>query len=706
MSRSSRAPLPFAAIALGVALVAGACGSPAATSSARDRELNSPRLGVRRRDARGHGRRLLRPERGARRADHRALRAGVRRGRRGPLRGHVASSPRRSSRRVTTAPRTCSSARTAARSARSARRAGSRRCRRTCSTRSIPASAPMPATGSASPAGPASSPTTRASSRPRRTCRPRSRTSPNPEWKGRVGWVPTNASFQTFVTALRQSLGDEATKAWLEAMVANEPKVYEGNAAALEAVRAGEVDVALINHYYLFQAQQEAGEDYPVANHFFANGDPGALVNVAGVGILETADHPAAAEALARFLLDEEAQTYFATETFEYPLRDGIAADDRLPALAEVAVARPRPVGARRPRGHAPAAPGGRRPLGGRLPRLGPRPAAEAPPPPPTPAAAAGRGGRRRAARDHADRVPRDPRDRRRRRFAGPRVPGAHGAGGGQHARHGAARGRGLGRDRAAARLADRADRPAVPARVRGARRRAAGRAVVRARVRGHRDVRADGDARDAARTARGRDPARDLRAARRGVRPDPRHVPVRHARGAGRGRPPRPGAPRRRADAGRRRPARVPPRRPADPRPARRRGRPARDPVRAGRLRLGVPAAVRLPLARDLRPVPRDLRPVARRGPGADPRVPRPCGHPRRGVGAVTPPACRRALPGTPDADRRSSVAGAGRRSSSASPSWASPSSCRSRRSSRGSSRGSRTASRSGSCRALRGTR
>jgi iron(III) transport system substrate-binding protein len=157
-----------------------------------------------------------------------------------------------------------------------------------------------------------------------------------PEWKGRVGWVPTNASFQTFVTALRQTLGDEATKAWLEAMVANEPKVYEGNAAALEAVRAGEVDVALINHYYLFQAQAEAGEDYPVANHFFTNGDPGALVNVAGTGILKTATHPVAADALVRFLLEEEAQTYFATETFEYPLASGIPADERLPALADV----------------------------------------------------------------------------------------------------------------------------------------------------------------------------------------------------------------------------------------------------------------------------------------------------------------------------------------------------------------------------------
>lgn len=158
----------------------------------------------------------------------------------------------------------------------------------------------------------------------------------DPAWRGRVGWVPTNASFQTFVTALREAQGDEATLAWLEAMQANEPRVYDGNAAALEAVAAGEIDAALINHYYLFQAEAESGAELPVANHFFTGGDPGALVNVAGVGILRTAPDPEAAERLARFLLEEEAQAYFATETFEYPLRVGVRPDERLPGLDEI----------------------------------------------------------------------------------------------------------------------------------------------------------------------------------------------------------------------------------------------------------------------------------------------------------------------------------------------------------------------------------
>jgi iron(III) transport system substrate-binding protein len=158
----------------------------------------------------------------------------------------------------------------------------------------------------------------------------------DPAWKGRIGWVPTNASFQTFVTALRETQGDDTTLQWLRDVQANEPKVYDGNAAALQAVAAGEVDVALVNHYYLLQAEAEAGTELPVENHFFPGGDPGALVNVAGIGILEGAENAAAADALVRFLLADEAQAYFAAETFEYPLASGATPDPQLPSLDSV----------------------------------------------------------------------------------------------------------------------------------------------------------------------------------------------------------------------------------------------------------------------------------------------------------------------------------------------------------------------------------
>lgn len=157
----------------------------------------------------------------------------------------------------------------------------------------------------------------------------------DPEWSGRIGWAPTNASFQAFVTAMRILDGEDAARDWLEGIQANDPKVYEGNMPALEAVIAGEIDVAFINHYYLMQRLAE-DPDAPAANHFLAAGDPGALVNVAGVGIVDGAPDAENAQALVEFLLSEEAQEYFAEETKEYPLVAGVEADPALVPLDEI----------------------------------------------------------------------------------------------------------------------------------------------------------------------------------------------------------------------------------------------------------------------------------------------------------------------------------------------------------------------------------
>jgi len=155
----------------------------------------------------------------------------------------------------------------------------------------------------------------------------------DPAWSGRVGWAPANGSFQSFVTALRVVEGEEAARAWLEGILANDPVAYPKNTAAVEGVAAGEVDVAFVNHYYLLRLLAEHGDDYPVAQAFFTDGDAGSLVNVAGIGRLASSDQPEAAAALIGYLLDEEAQRYFSETTYEYPLIEGIEADSRLPAI-------------------------------------------------------------------------------------------------------------------------------------------------------------------------------------------------------------------------------------------------------------------------------------------------------------------------------------------------------------------------------------
>jgi iron(III) transport system substrate-binding protein len=153
----------------------------------------------------------------------------------------------------------------------------------------------------------------------------------DPAWQGRIGYAPTNASFQDFVTALRFLEGEDAAKAWLEGIVANAVP-YENNTAVVEAVAAGEVSVGFVNHYYLYRFLAE-DPDYPAANKFYTDGDPGALINIAGAGVLATTDVEAGALALIDFLLSPTAQVYFATETFEIPVTEDAEPPVELPAL-------------------------------------------------------------------------------------------------------------------------------------------------------------------------------------------------------------------------------------------------------------------------------------------------------------------------------------------------------------------------------------
>ena len=157
-----------------------------------------------------------------------------------------------------------------------------------------------------------------------------------PKWQGKIGWAPTNGSFQAFVTAVRVLEGEEGAREWLEAMIANDVQIYAKNTPIVEATGRGEIELGLVNHYYLYRFLAE-DSDFQAANHHPSAGDAGAMINVAGVGILDTAKDQAAAEAFVAFLLSDEAQTYFSEQTNEYPLVTGVSttAEGLLP-LAEV----------------------------------------------------------------------------------------------------------------------------------------------------------------------------------------------------------------------------------------------------------------------------------------------------------------------------------------------------------------------------------
>ncbi len=157
-----------------------------------------------------------------------------------------------------------------------------------------------------------------------------------PEWKGRVGWAPTNGSFQAMVTALRAGWGEDRTEEWLRAMIANDVKIYPKNTPQVAAAAAGEIDVGLVNHYYLYRFIAEEGEDFAARNAHLRGAGPGSIVLVSGAGILETADNPENAEAFIRFLLSSVGQQYFAGQTFEYPMVEGVRPSVLLTPLADI----------------------------------------------------------------------------------------------------------------------------------------------------------------------------------------------------------------------------------------------------------------------------------------------------------------------------------------------------------------------------------
>ena len=158
----------------------------------------------------------------------------------------------------------------------------------------------------------------------------------DPKWKGRIGWPPTNASFQAMVTGMRVLWGDARTEEWLRGIMANEPKVFPKNTPTVQAAADGEIDVGFVNHYYLHRFLAEEGEGFAARNYYTRAADPGSVVLAAGAGILKTANNREGAESFLKFLLSVPGQQYFASQTYEYPLVDGVKADRLLLPLDEI----------------------------------------------------------------------------------------------------------------------------------------------------------------------------------------------------------------------------------------------------------------------------------------------------------------------------------------------------------------------------------
>lgn len=158
-----------------------------------------------------------------------------------------------------------------------------------------------------------------------------------PAWKGRWGAAPGGADFQAIVSAILHLKGEAATLAWLKGMKTN-VKPYRSNSIAMKAVNTGEVEGAVIYHYYFTGDQARMAENSGnVALHYFRNGDPGAFVSVSGAGVLASSKRKAAAEAFVKWVAGAGGQTILRDgDSYEYAVGNGAASNPRLEPLAKL----------------------------------------------------------------------------------------------------------------------------------------------------------------------------------------------------------------------------------------------------------------------------------------------------------------------------------------------------------------------------------
>ncbi|AZC15996.1 extracellular solute-binding protein [Pseudomonas sp. CMR5c] len=155
-----------------------------------------------------------------------------------------------------------------------------------------------------------------------------------PQWQGKIGFVPTSGAFQEQAVAIIKLHGMDAAEEWLTGLRAF-GKVYSNNMVALKAVENGEVAAVLANNYYWFALQRERSQ-LDSKLHYFTNGDAGGLITVSSAAVLKSSKHPKEAQQFLAYMASEEGQRVITQTTAEYPLHKGMESNRGLKPFSEL----------------------------------------------------------------------------------------------------------------------------------------------------------------------------------------------------------------------------------------------------------------------------------------------------------------------------------------------------------------------------------
>jgi iron(III) transport system substrate-binding protein len=163
----------------------------------------------------------------------------------------------------------------------------------------------------------------------------------DPVWKDRIEIAPAETDFWPLVSSVLHTYGQDKTVAWLNGLKANAGS--NANVPSNETVAAdinqGNTNLGVINQYYWYRLRAEVGPNLVGSQFaFFAPHDPGYVQDVSGAAVLASSKNEAEAQKFLAFLTSQGGQTVLATsDSFEYPLANGVAANPALPPLNTLA---------------------------------------------------------------------------------------------------------------------------------------------------------------------------------------------------------------------------------------------------------------------------------------------------------------------------------------------------------------------------------
>ncbi|MGH3331842.1 MAG: extracellular solute-binding protein, partial [Nocardioidaceae bacterium] len=145
----------------------------------------------------------------------------------------------------------------------------------------------------------------------------------DPKWKGRLCMRDQTESYtQSLVASLIELHGREKALEIVKSWVANDVEVMSNDILLLEAVDAGECDVAITNHYYL-ATELEDRPDLNVKPFWASQDGAGVHVNISGAGVVKSSDNPDQAQRLIEWLATD-GQNDFVDGNHEYPVNPDV----------------------------------------------------------------------------------------------------------------------------------------------------------------------------------------------------------------------------------------------------------------------------------------------------------------------------------------------------------------------------------------------